>query len=199
MFAESIKQIKIAFIFLSLFTLLTGLIYPAAVTVIAQVAFPKQANGSLIEKNNHVIGSELIGQSFTSSNYFWSRPSATTPFPYNAENSSGSNLGPSNPDLVTQFKERVKMLQSSDPDHHHFIPVDLVTTSASGLDPDISPAAAYFQAARIAKVRKISQEKILALIASHISHGEKFWGEARVNVLLLNLALDDLQSKKGQD
>jgi len=190
---EALKQLKTAIILLLIFTLLTGLIYPALVTSIAQLFFPFQANGSLIKYHNKLIGSELIGQSFTNTGYFWGRPSATTPFPYNAENSSGSNLGPTNPDFLSAIKTRVITLQKSDPHKQRSIPVDLVTTSGSGLDPEISPFAALYQVSRIAKARGIPEQKILLLI-QHLTKNRYLGilGEPRLNVLQLNLALDNL-------
>lgn len=190
---EALKQLKTAIILLFIFTLLTGLIYPALVTSIAQLFFPFQANGSLIQHGNKLLGSELIGQSFTSANYFWGRPSATTPFPYNAKNSSGSNLGPTNPDFLSTIKTRVTTLQKSKPHQQRSIPVDLVTTSASGLDPEISPFAAQYQVSRIAKARGIPEQKILLLI-QHLTKNRYLGilGEPRLNVLQLNLALDNL-------
>jgi K+-transporting ATPase ATPase C chain len=190
---EALKQLKTAMILLLIFTLLTGLIYPALVTGIAQLLFPFQANGSLIKHNNQFIGSQLIGQSFTNENYFWGRPSATTPFPYNAENSSGSNWGPMNPEFLSAVKARVFVLQQSDPKKQKPIPVDLVTASASGLDPEISPFAAIYQVPRIAKARKISEQKILALIQQLTKKRYLgILGEPRLNVLQLNIALNNL-------
>lgn len=188
---EAIKQIKTAFILLALFTILTGLIYPAIVTGLAQLLFSWQANGSMIEQNGQMRGSLLIGQSFSDPKYFWGRPSATSPYPYNAENSSGSNLGPSNPAFLTAVKNRVSSLHKADPENHHLIPVDLVTASASGLDPEISPLAAYYQAHRIAKARGISEMEVLILIQRSIrNYFNGMLGEPRINVLQLNLALD---------
>lgn len=190
---ETLKQLKTAIILLCMFTLLTGLIYPALVTSIAQLFFPFQANGSLIQHGNKLVGSELIGQSFTKANYFWGRPSATTPFPYNAKNSSGSNLGPTNPDFLSAIKTRVMTLQESDAHKQKSIPVDLVTTSASGLDPEISPFAAQYQISRIAKARGIPEQKIHLLIQRFTKNRYLgILGEPRLNVLQLNLALDNL-------
>jgi potassium-transporting ATPase KdpC subunit len=173
-------------------TLLTGLAYPLAVTGVAALAFPSKASGSLILEGGRAIGSTLIGQPFSDPRYFWGRPSATAPFPYNAALSAGSNLGPTNPDLLSAVKARVEALRAADPENTSPVPVDLVTSSASGLDPDISPAAAYFQVHRVAKARGFSEEKVRGLVASHIKG--RTWGhlgEPRVNVLELNLALDD--------
>ena len=184
--------LKTAVLLIAVMTILTGLIYPAIVTGIAQLLFPWQANGSLIEKNGKMIGSFLIGQSFINTKYFMSRPSETSPFPYNGESSSGSNSGPSNPTFLTTVKKRVMELQKNNPTYTS-VPVDLVTASSSGLDPDISPLAAFYQAPRIAKLRNLSEEKVRELIKQHIEpRSLAVLGEPRVNVLLLNLALDDL-------
>ena len=193
--SESLKQIRIAFVLLVILTLLTGLIYPLLVTGIAQLIFPWQANGSLIKYKGKIIGSSLIGQSFSDSRYFWGRPSATTPFPYNAANSSGSNMGPSNADFLTQVKDRVHHFKTTHPDIH-LVPVDLVTASGSGVDPEVSPLAAYAQIQRIAKARNMSEKEVRRLIDAHIqSRTFKVLGEPRVNVLQLNLALEKLQEK----
>lgn len=189
------KQIKIASVVFLFFTIITGVIYPALITVISQIVFSHAANGSLIKENNTVIGSALIGQYFSQPKYFWGRPSATTPFAYNAANSSGSNLGPLNPDLLKQVKERVVNLKNNFGDHS--VPIDLVTTSASGLDPEISPLAAFYQVPRIAKARGVPEEKIRMLIENHIQ--KRFLGilgEPRVNVLELNLALDSRETNE---
>ena len=197
MLQEILKPIKTAFILFILFTLLTGLIYPLIVTGIAQVFFPWQANGSIIKKHDQALGSLLIGQSFTEPKYFWSRPSATTPFPYNALSSSGSNMGPSNPDFLKTVKHRISYLQKENPKSHYPIPVDLVTASGSGLDPEISPAAAFYQASRIAKTRSLSEKKVHELIRKLIQKPSfGILGEPRVNVLKLNLELDYLSLKK---
>lgn len=199
MMSETRKQIKIAFKLLVILTILTGFIYPMVVTGLAQVLFPKQANGSLIKLNDKIIGSSLIGQAFTDPKYFQGRPSATSPFPYNALASSGSNLGPSNPDFISTVKARVADLQKNNPKNTgaNSIPVDLVTASASGLDPEISPRAAFYQVARVAKARSLPEEKIQALVESQIKN--RFFGilgEPRVNILELNLALDNLAANK---
>lgn len=196
MFKEAIKQIKTAFILLILLTVLTGLLYPLAVTALAQLFFPEAANGSLIKHHGQTIGSRLIGQSFTATAYFWGRPSATTPYPYNGNASSGSNLGPSNPDLLHAVKGRIALLQQADPHNKQAIPIDLVTASASGLDPEISPFAAQYQVPRIAKARKIPEAAISALINQY--RNKRTWGllgEPRINVLQLNIALDNLRMK----
>jgi K+-transporting ATPase ATPase C chain len=192
MWREAFDQIKTGLILLVLFTILTGLIYPAVITVFAQLFFPKQANGSFIEQNGKTIGSLLIGQSFTAENYFWGRPSATSPYPYNAESSSGSNMGPSNLNFLATVKERVNQFHTTDSHNNQLIPVDLVTASGSGLDPEISPLAAFYQVPRIAKAHHISEEKIQALIQNSIQNRTLgILGEPRVNILQLNIALDN--------
>jgi len=178
---------------LVIMTVLTGLFYPLAITGMAQLFFPEQANGSLIVRDGKVIGSKLIGQYFDKPEYFWSRPSATSPFPYNAAASGGSNLGPTNPVLIESVKARVAALRTADPGNDLPIPVDLVTASGSGLDPHISPAAALYQVKRVARARDVDENRIRGLIARH-TEGRQFGllGEPRVNVLELNLALDAL-------
>ncbi|MCG1039748.1 MULTISPECIES: potassium-transporting ATPase subunit KdpC [Burkholderiaceae] len=175
-------------------TVITGIVYPAAVTAIAQAVFPAQANGSLIEKNGKLIGSALIGQQFDRNDYFWGRLSATTPNPYNAQSSSGSNLGPTHPALADEVKGRLAALHKADPANTAPVPVDLVTSSGSGLDPDISPAAAAYQAPRVARARGLPQAQVDELIARNTT-GRQFGllGEPRVNVLRLNLALDEFK------
>lgn len=193
MFSEMIKQIKTAFSLLVFISLLVGLLYPGITTAVSQIFFAWRANGSLIENQGKLIGSELIGQSFTDPKYFWSRPSATTPFPYNAMSSTGSNLGPSNPDLITAVKSRIDILHHSNLKNTTIIPVELVTTSASGLDPEISPAAAYYQISRIATARQLPITKIQQLVNDTTQYRTfSILGEARINVLELNLALDKL-------
>ena len=184
---------------ISLFVLLsviTGIVYPFAVTGISQAVFPGAAAGSLIIKDGKRVGSTLIGQNFADPKYFWGRPSATSPQPHNGIASGGSNQGPLNPALVDAVKGRIDALKAADPDNRLPIPADLVTASASGLDPHISPAAAAYQVARVAKARKLSAERVVALINAH-TQGRQWgmFGEARVNVLLLNLALDDTPGK----
>ena len=188
-----IKQIRPALLSLLLLTLLTGAVYPAVVTGLAQVLFPHQANGSLIVAGGQVVGSELIGQPFDSPRYFWGRPSATAPYPYNAAASAGSNLGPTNPALVDAVAGRVRALRAADPDNLQPVPVDLVTASASGLDPDISPAAALYQAPRVARARGLDENALRQLVNQYtVGRQLGILGEPRVNVLELNLALDRL-------
>jgi K+-transporting ATPase ATPase C chain len=175
-------------------TVVTGLVYPVVVTAVAHAAFPHEANGSLIEKNGKAVGSELLGQQFDAPSYFWGRLSATSPNPYNPQASGGSNLGPTNPALSDEVKGRISALHDADPTNTAPIPVDLVTSSGSGLDPEISPAAAAYQIDRVAKARKLSPNDVDALVQRATS-GRQFGilGEARVNVLKLNLALDELK------
>ncbi len=192
-------QIRPAIVILVLFTLITGVVYPLIVTGVAQAVFPHQANGSLIVRDGEALGSELIGQSFDDPKYFWGRLSATGTFPYNAFNaqnltaSSGSNYGPSNPALLAAVKARVDALRAADPGNTAPIPVDLVTASGSGLDPNISVAAALYQAPRVARLRGLSEEVVRNLVNQY-TVGRQFGilGEPRVNVLELNLALDKL-------
>jgi K+-transporting ATPase ATPase C chain len=185
------RLIRNALMMLLLMTLITGVLYPLAATGLAQVIFPAQANGSLIEKNGKPIGSSLIGQSFTDAKYFWGRPSATAPNPNNAASSSGSNIGPSNPALVDAVKQRIEALHAVDPTNNAPVPVDLITASASGLDPEISPAAAQYQLARVARSRRLSVSQVQALVDQYTSgRTVGVLGEPRVNVLRLNLALD---------
>jgi K+-transporting ATPase ATPase C chain len=176
---------------LLLLTLVTGVAYPLVVTGIAQAIFPSQAHGSLIVKDGKVVGSKLTGQPFDDPKYFWSRPSATSPFPDNAGSSSGSNLSPTNPALITTVQGRVDALRAADPGNTAPVPVDLVTASGSGLDPHISPAAALYQVSRVARVRKLDPAAVRLLAERH-TEGRSlgFLGEPRVNVLELNLALD---------
>lgn len=182
-----------AFVLLASFTLLTGLAYPALVTGAAQVVFPHQADGSLVRDGGRVVGSSLVGQAFTDPGYFWSRPSAVGPFAYNAMTSSGTNQGPLNPALADAVKTRVEALRAADPGNTAPVPVDLVTASGSGLDPDISPAAAYYQAGRVARARGRQEAEIRELVDRHVQERTfGFLGERRVNVLALNRALDAL-------
>jgi len=183
-----------AFVLLLMMTAVTGVAYPVVVGGLSMLLFPKQAAGSLIERDGKPVGSALIGQSFTAPRYVWGRPSATTPGPNNAAASTGSNLGPTNPALTDAAKQRIAALRAADPENRAPVPVDLVTASASGLDPEISPAAAEFQAGRVARARGIPAEKVRELIAAN-TEGRQFGvlGEPRVNVLRLNLALDQAQ------
>ena len=183
-----------AVILLTLFTILTGLIYPLVVNGIAQLLFPYQANGGLIVKNGQVVGSSLIGQSFDDPKYFWGRLSATEPFPDNAAASSGSNNGPTNPALLEAVKTRIADLKAADPRNNQPIPVDLVTASGSGLDPDISVAAALYQLPRVARLRGLGEAAVRALVDKYTTGRTLgFLGQPRVNVLELNLALDQLK------
>jgi K+-transporting ATPase ATPase C chain len=215
MFREMRNQIRPTLMALAAFSVLLGLVYPAAVTGIAHVVFPTQAQGSILQRAGRPAGSALIGQPFADPSYFWGRPSATAPFPYNAAASSGSNLGPTNPALKQAVSARIAQLRAADPSRTADlgrvadpnrtadpgeaapIPVDLVTSSGSGLDPDISPAAAEFQVGRVARARKVDEAAVRALVARFVEQRQLgVLGEARVNVLKLNLALDD-ELKRG--
>ncbi|MCC8400934.1 potassium-transporting ATPase subunit KdpC [Paraburkholderia sp. MMS20-SJTN17] len=175
-------------------TVITGLAYPAVMTAFGQAAFHEQANGSLIEQNGKVVGSKLIGQQFDAPQYFWGRLSATTPMPYNPLNSGGSNLGPNNPALLDEIKGRLAALKAAGTDMSKPVPVDLVTSSGSGLDPEISPAAAAYQIERVAQARHLAPNEVQALVERYTT-GRQFGvlGEPRVNVLKLNLALDEMK------
>lgn len=183
-----------AAVLLGLFTLATGVVYPLAVTGAAQTLFPVQANGSLVHAGGQVIGSSLVGQPFDDPRYFWGRPSATSPFPYNAAASAGSNLGPSNPALHEAVQGRIVALRAADPSLASVpVPIDLVTTSGSGLDPDISPAAALYQVHRVARTRGLAEERVRTLVERRVEgRSLGVLGEPRVNVLWLNVALDEL-------
>jgi len=186
-----LKQFQQSFLILVVFTLLTGVMYPLAITGIARVVFPWQAQGSLIYRDGKPVGSALVGQKFSDPRYFWGRPSATSPVPCNAAASSGSNLGPTNPGLAKAVEERIAALRTADPENRTPIPVDLVTSSASGLDPHITPAAAEYQVSRVAKARRLDTETVRQRV---VRHTEGRWlgllGEPRVNVVELNLDLD---------
>jgi len=187
-------QLRPAIVAIAVFSVLTGFLYPLVVTGIAQVLFPHQANGSLILKDGEALGSELIGQPFTDPRYFWSRPSATSPFPYNAAASSGSNLGPGNPVLAESVQARMAALTVEDPHASLPVPVDLVTASASGLDPHISVAAALYQVPRVAKARGLDEEAVRKRVEQYtLGRQLGILGEPRVNVLKLNLALDEIK------
>ena len=189
-----LASLRPALVLFLLLTVLTGFLYPLVVTGLAQLLFPARAAGSLVTRDGHAVGSRLIGQSFSDPKYFWSRPSATTPQPYNGTASTGSNLGPLNPALQEAIGSRVAALRAADPGNSAPVPIDLVTASASGLDPEISLAAANSQAARVARARGLAPERVQALIAQH-AEGTLLGvlGEPRVNVLELNLALDALK------
>jgi K+-transporting ATPase ATPase C chain len=187
------SEFRAALVVLFALSVATGVIYPLAVTGVAHVLFPQRASGSLIEVNGRIVGSALIGQPFSEAKYFWPRPSATAPFPYNAAASSGTNQGPLNPALIDAVEARIAALRAADPTQTASVPVDLVTASASGLDPDISPAAAAYQLPRVARARGLSENRVRALLAQYTAGRQ--WltlGEPRVNVLRLNLALDAL-------
>lgn len=180
-------------VLLGSFTLLCGLAYPAAVTGASQAMFPEQANGSLLRKDGRVVGSKLVGQPFDDARYFWGRPSATQPYAYNGQSSLASNQGPTNPALLEAIAERAEALRTADPSNTAPIPIDLVTASASGLDPDISPAGAYYQVGRVAAARGWDRARVSRLVEEHVrGRWLGVLGEPRVNVLELNLALDDM-------
>lgn len=192
------KLLRQSFVLLLVMTLITGVLYPLVATGLAQLIFPQQANGSLIVKDGKPVGSVLIGQSFTGPKYFWGRPSATTPQVDNGINSGGSNLGPTNPVLTDVVKQRIAALRAADPGNNAPVPVDLVTASASGLDPEISLAAARYQLARVATARGFGTARVLALVNEY-TRGRQLGvlGEPRVNVLQLNLALDAAQARSA--
>lgn len=191
-------QVRPVLTLLAVFTVLTGLLYPLTVTALAQLLFPRQANGSLVVRDGQAVGSALIGQPFTARADFWSRPSATADYAYNATAGAGSNLGPLNPALGAAWAQRIAQLRAAAPTAGGPIPVDLVTASASGLDPDISPAAAAYQVPRVARARGMSRQQVCALVAAS-TRGRQwgFLGEPRVNVLLLNLSLDAATAPAG--
>jgi K+-transporting ATPase ATPase C chain len=192
-----LRELKPAFLSLVVLTVLTGLVYPLVVTGIGQVLFPRQANGSIVEREGKAVGSALIGQPFSSPKYFWPRPSATSPYPYNAAASSGSNQGPLNPALADAVAGRIKALRDADPENKAPVPADLVTASGSGLDPQISPAVAEYQVNRVARARNLDPSKVRELVLQHTQGRQLgFLGEPRVNVLALNLALDAMPGAK---
>jgi len=187
------KILRNGIVLLLLLTAVTGVAYPLAVTAVAAVLFPGQANGSVVERDGKPVGSSLIGQSFTTPGYFWGRPSATAPGPDNAAASTGSNLGPTNPALAGAAKQRIAALRAADPGNAAPVPVELVAASASGLDPEISPAAARYQVARVARARGLDVAKVQALVDEHTQQRQLgVLGEPRVNVLALNMALDSV-------
>lgn len=190
-----LRQLRTAIILIVLLTCITGLLYPLVVTGVAQLVFPAKANGSLIQKDGKLLGSELVGQQFSDPKYFWSRLSATGPYAYNAGASSGSNYGALNPALLDAVKKRVQDLKAADPQNTQPIPVDLVTSSGSGLDPHISVAAAQYQISRVARARGKNEETVRSLVDQYTEGRQLgFLGEPRVNVLKLNLALDEVKS-----
>jgi len=188
-----VRELRPALLIFLWLTVITGVLYPGVVTLIGRVFFADQAAGSVIEQDGKAVGSSLLGQPFTSVRYFWSRPSATSPQPYNGAASSGSNQGPTNPALESAVKDRIAALRAADPGNTKPVPADLVTASASGLDPHISPAAAYYQVARVARARELDEAAVRKLVQD-ATEGRTFGvlGEPRVNVLKLNLALDAL-------
>ncbi len=193
------QQLKRAFLLYLVLTVLTGILYPLVVTLIAQSAFPAQANGSLIVRDGRVVGSKLIGQTFVDPGYFWARPSATQPGPYNAMASGASNLGPTNPALFEAVRNRVQALRAADPGIVQPVPNDLATASASGLDPHISPEAAEYQVARVARARGVPPDEVRVLVARHTKGSASgLVGQRVVNVLELNLDLDEhLRNQKA--
>lgn len=190
--------VRPAVVLLGLFSVLTGLLYPALVTGLAAVLFPREARGSLIEKDGRVVGSVLVGQPFDDPAYFWGRPSATGPHPYNAAASTGSNLGPTNPALTEAVRTRIAALRGADPSQRAPVPVDLVTASGSGLDPHVSPAAAYYQVGRVARSRGVPEASVRRLVDAAVEGRTMgILGEPRVNVLELNLRLDTVLGPPG--
>jgi K+-transporting ATPase ATPase C chain len=191
------SQLKTAILIFIVFTIITGLIYPLFITGISQILFSKKADGSLIYKNGKCIGSKLIGQKFTNPKYFWGRPSATVSFPYNASASGGSNLGPLNPKLISEVKKRINQIRKADPSNKNSIPVDLVTSSASGLDPDISIAAAYYQIPRVAQARGLPTKTVKSIVKKYTTRPLfGIIGYPVVNILEVNLALNKIRTKK---
>jgi K+-transporting ATPase ATPase C chain len=190
------EQIKSAILMFVILSLLTGIFYPAFITGAAYIFFPRQATGSMLYQNNKLLGSVLIGQEFTDPKYFWGRISGTSPVAYNSSSSSGSNLGPSNPTLIEKVKSRIRVLKEFDPDNTNPVPIDLVTSSASGLDPHISIAGTYYQIPRVARMRGLTEDTVKAIVNRH-TNGRIFGliGEPVVNVLELNLELDSIKIK----
>lgn len=192
-----VRDLKTAATLLVVMAVLTGLVYPLAMTGVGQLAFPGRANGSLVRWHGRVVGSRLIGQYFRGKGFFWSRPSATAPAPYNADGSAASNLGPDNPILLQHVAARVRLLRAADPTAHGPVPVDLVTSSGSGLDPDISLAAARFQLNRVAAQTGISKRRLTALLARHTTRPLfAFMGEPVINVLAVNLAIERIRERR---
>ena len=191
-----LKSVRQCIVVLATLGVLTGVVYPLAVTGLSQAFFSHKAGGSMIVEESKIVGSALIGQPFSDPGYFWSRPSATAPLPYNAAASAGSNLGPTNPALLAAVEARIRALRAADPGNTRAVPVDLVTSSASGLDPHISPAAAEYQVERVTLARGLSLDVVRALVAEHTEGRQwRILGEPRVNVLELNLALDALTGR----
>ncbi len=191
-----LKMLRQSVVALVVLGVIVGVVYPLAVTGVSQAFFSHKAGGSMIVQDAKIVGSELIGQPFSDPGYFWSRPSATAPIPYNAAASSGSNLGPTNPALLKAVEERIQVLRATDPGSIEPVPVDLITSSGSGLDPHISPAATEYQVERVARARGMTAEAVRALVAEHTKG--RLWGvfgEPRVSVLALNLALDELSER----
>ena len=188
--------VRTSIMFCIVFTIITGIVYPLSVTGVGQLLFPYRANGSIIVKDGKAVGSSLIGQQFDDPGVFWSRPSATSPYPYNASSSSGSNMGQANPDLTSAIQDRVAHLKAADPLNTLPVPIDLVTASAIGLDPHISPAAAMYQTSRVAKSRALGEEVVRSLVTTHTQWRQLgLFGEPVVNVLELNLALMEIKRK----
>lgn len=197
MYTPAAQNIKIAIKMLLLLSIITGVLYPAVITLISQVLFANASNGNLLYKDSKIVGSSLIGQSFSSNKYFWGRPSHTSPMPYNSLESAASNLGPMNPLLATNVKNRIATLKEANPDTRISVSLDLITSSASGLDPDISLRGAYYQLPRVAKSRNLSTTQVEKLIIKQLNHSVlNIFSVPTINVLQLNLALDELDSQK---
>ncbi len=192
------RTLRVALLLFLLLSFLTGFLYPLLVMGVSQILFANKANGSLIVQDEHIVGSELLGQAFDDLKYFWGRPSGTIPFPYNTEASRGSNLGPSNRLLLTKMQDRIKMLHKNDPGNTQPIPIELITMSASGLDPHITPKAAFYQISRISRVRRLSESNLKDLIIRFTEQPQfGFLGEPRINVLKLNLELDRMKRARS--